>query len=113
MKTRQAPHGRRQLLPRTVRSPGERREYLISFGLVALLQAGIAASLAVCAAQTYRMWRQGVAYLPSDIARVVPVLLLAGAAIAIVGTLRTLGRIRTVRRIPLDDGARDADGGVH
>ena len=101
--------GRRQLLPRTLRSSGERREYLVSFGLVALLQAAITAALAVCAAQTYRMWQQGVAYVAGEIGRMIPVLLLLGAGIAAAVTLRTVRRIRAVLRLPLDDQTGDPE----
>jgi hypothetical protein len=112
MKRRRAFRARRQLLPRTFRSPGERREHLVSFGLVALLQAGIAAAMAVCAAQTWRMWRRGLAYLPGEIRGVIPVLLLLGAAFAGAAALRTLRNIRAARRTAVSAGAGDGEAGA-
>jgi hypothetical protein len=98
---------RRQLLPATLRSPAERREYLIAFGLVVFLQAGITAALLVCAAQTYRMWKQGIPYVPGEVGRMIPLAMLGGAAIALVATLRSAGRIRALMRIPLQRGDGD------
>lgn len=102
--SRRALAGRRQMMPRALRNSSERREYLVAFGMVAVLQGAIAVSLGVCALQTYRMWQHDVPYVPGEIGRVVPVLLGVGAVIALAGTLRSLGRIRALRRIPLDSG---------
>ena len=63
MRSRRMRRGR-DALPTVLRSVRERREYVASFGLVAGLQLAIAVALAISAVQTYRMWRQGVAYLP-------------------------------------------------
>jgi hypothetical protein len=92
----------RQLLPTTLRSTAERREYMVSFVLVVVLQAGIAIALLVCAAQTYQMWKRGVAYAPGEVGRVVPAVLLAGAVVALAATVRSAGRIRTLARMPVD-----------
>jgi predicted lysophospholipase L1 biosynthesis ABC-type transport system permease subunit len=109
--TRRSVRARRQMLPATLRSPAERREYLVAFGLVAVLQGAIGVALGVCALQTYRMWRNEVPYLPEPVGRVVPVALLLGAGLALAATLRTARTMRTVRRIPMDTGRADADGG--
>ena len=108
--TRRSVRAQRQMLPQTLRSPAERREYLVSFGLVALLQGAIAGALLVCALQTYRMWRSEVPYVPEPVGRVVPVALLLGALMAVAATLRSLRRIRTVRRIPVEPGSGDRAG---
>ena len=97
-------------LARVYRSPGERREHLLAAGLVAGLQAAIAVTLGVCAAQTYRMWRQGVAYVPPEVARVVPVALALGAALATLATLRSLRTLRAIHRTPLETGQPPGDG---
>ncbi len=102
---------RRSLPPRFYRGPGERREYVLAAGLVAGLQGAIAVSLAICAAQTYRMWQHGVAYLPGEVARVVPVALVLGAAVAAAATLRSVRSVQALRRIPLEGRERPASGG--
>jgi cell division protein FtsX len=51
------------------------------------------------------MWRQGVSYIPGEIARVVPVFILLGALIATFAALRTVRRIRDIRRSPLASDA--------
>lgn len=88
--------------PSVLRSERERREYLIALGLVAVLQLAIAVSLAVSAAQTYRMWRQNVPYLPADAQRMIPAALALGAAIAFLAAIRSLGRVRSMRRMPVE-----------
>ncbi|HEX6792039.1 MAG TPA: hypothetical protein VF247_12070, partial [Candidatus Krumholzibacteria bacterium] len=70
----------------------------------------IAGSLGVCAAQTYRMWQQGVAYLPPEVARVAPMALALGAALATLATLRSLRTLRTIQRTPLESGQARVDG---
>ena len=60
---------RGQRLPTVLRSNSQRRELVISLVIVAVLQVAIAAALIVSALQTYRMWRQGVPYIPGEIAR--------------------------------------------
>lgn len=97
---------RGQRVPTLLASESQRRELVVSLAIVAVLQVAIAAALVVSALQTYRMWRQGVPYIPGEIARVVPVFIALGAAIAIFAALRTLRRIRGVRRSSL---ASDAD----
>ena len=108
--TRRAVRARRQMLPRTLRSSAERREYLVAFGLVALLQGAIAGALLVCAVQTYRMWRSQVPYVPEAVGRMVPLALLLGALIAVAATLRSLRHLRAVRRIPIEGGAVEPGG---
>ena len=109
--SRRLPRARRHLPPRSYRSPGERREHLLSAGLVAGLQAAIVVALAVCAGQTYRMWRQGVAYLPAEIARLVPILLGLGAAVATAATLRSLRAARGIQRTPVETGRPPGEPG--
>lgn len=93
-------------LPPVLRSASQRRELVISLAVVAVLQVAIAAALCVAALQTYRMSRQGVPYIPGEIARVVPVFTLLGAVIAIFAATRTLRRLRAVQRSPI---ASEAD----
>jgi len=97
---------RGQRLQTVLRSDAQRRELVISLSVVAILQLAIAAALVISALQTYRMWRQGVPYLGGEIARVVPVFIVLGAVIAMFAALRTLRRIRDIRRSPV---ASDAD----
>ena len=97
---------RGQRLPTVLRSDSQRRELVISLAVVALLQLAIAVALGAAAFQTYRMSRQGVPYIPGEIARAVPVFTLLGAALAAFAALRTLRRVRAIRRAPL---ASDAD----
>jgi hypothetical protein len=89
---------RGERLPTDLRSESQRRELVISLSIVAVLQVAIAAALVVAALQTYRMWRQGVSYIPGEIARVVPVFILLGALIALFVSVRTVRRIRAIRR---------------
>jgi hypothetical protein len=98
---RRRPHQPRSGFPDVVRSVRERQELLVSHGLVAVLQLGITGTLVVAALQTYRMWRQGVPYLPQATARMVPVLLSLGAAIAMLAATRSVRRVRTIQRLPL------------
>jgi hypothetical protein len=88
--------------PSIVRTPRERREYLAAFGMVAALQLAIAVSLSVAAAQTYRMWKNEVPYLPGEMRRVIPILLGLGGAVALLSALRTLGRLRALWRAPME-----------
>lgn len=92
---------RGQRLPTVLRSAGQRRELLISLVIVAVLQVAIAAALIVSSLQTYRMWRQGVPYIPGEIARAVPVFILLGALIAVFAATRTLRRARAIQRAPI------------
>lgn len=105
MTTRQT-YRRGQRHPTVLRSDSQRRELVISLSVVAVLQGAIALALVVSALQTYRMWRQSVPYIPGQIARVVPVFIVLGAVIATFAALRTLRRIRDIRRSPV---ASDAD----
>jgi hypothetical protein len=98
---------RRQSLPSALRNPRERREYVVAFGIVAALQLGIAVSLVVSAAQTYRLAQQRLPYVPREVGRVVPAFLLLGAAIALAASLRTIGRIRAARAVPIEPRAGD------
>jgi hypothetical protein len=100
--TRRRDHRHRPGLPDTVRTPRERRELLVSHAIVAALQLGIAGALAVAAFQTYHMWRQGVPYIPGEIARMIPVFLALGAAGAMMAATRSIGRVRTILRLPLE-----------
>ena len=95
---------RRESLPPAYRSARERRERVISLALVAGLQAAITVALVVASFQTYRMWRQGIAYVPGGIARAVPVSFGMGAIIAALATLRSLTRLRSAGRVPVDSG---------
>ena len=97
---------RGQRHPAVLRSDSQRRELVISLSVVAVLQGAIAVALVVSTLQTYRMWRQSVPYIPGQIARAVPVFIVMGAVIATFAALRTLRRIRDIRRSPL---ASDAD----
>jgi len=98
---RRHPHPRRgQILPASVRSVEERRELLVAFGIVFALQLAIAVALGVSGLKTYRMWRQGVSYLPREIVRTVPVAFAGGAAIALFAALRTMARIRAIAGLP-------------
>jgi hypothetical protein len=101
MRTRRSYHPRPGL-PASVRTTRERQELLVSHGIVAVLQLGIAVALAVAAAQTYRMWRHGVPYIPASIARMVPVFLLLGVVMALLAASRSLRRVRTIHRLPLE-----------
>ena len=92
---------RGQRLPTELRSASQRRELVISLAVVAVLQVAIAVALGVAAFQTYRMSRQGVPYIPGEIARVVPVFTLLGGLMAVFAASRTLRRIRAVQRSPL------------
>jgi hypothetical protein len=94
---------RGQRLPTVLRSDSQRRELVVSLAIVALLQAAIAAALVVSALQTYRMWRQGVPYIPGEIARVVPVFILLGALVAVFAAARTTRRLRAVQHAPLEN----------
>jgi hypothetical protein len=94
-------------MPSTLKSERERREYVLSFGLVAALQFAIAISLAVAAAQTYRMWQQNVPYLPAQVQRAMPLALMLGAGIACLAGLRTVAGIRRLRRGALEPGPGD------
>ena len=96
--------GRGTLTPSTLRSERERRELTISFSIVAALQVAIAGALAICALQTYRMWKQGVSYLPGDVARSVPVFLLLGCLLALFAASRSMRRVRSIRRTPVEPG---------
>jgi len=97
---------RGQRRPTVLRSDSQRRELVVSLSVVAVLQGAIAVALVVSALQTYRMWRQSVPYMPGQIARAVPVFIVLGAGIAIFAALRTLRRIRAIRRAPV---AADTD----
>ena len=99
---RRPPLRPRSGLPEGVRSLRERRELLVSHGIVALLQAGIAVALVVAALQTYRMWRQDVPYIPRDVARAVPWFLFLGAALASLTAFRAVRRVRIIQRLPLE-----------
>lgn len=92
------------------RSAVERREHALAAALVASLQGAIAVSLAVCAAQTYRMWRSGLAYLPGELGRALPAGLALGAAVALAATLRSIRRVRSIRRTAVDPPAGPGDG---
>ena len=105
--TRRGLRRRSGALPSVLRSERERREYLIALGVVAVLQLAIAVSLAVSAAQTYRMWRQDVPYVPAEAQRMIPAALALGAAIALFGALRSLGRVRSMRRMPVEPAERE------
>jgi len=96
-----------RLLPSVVRSERERREHLLSLGLIAAIQLAIAVSLAISAAQTYRMWRQGVPYLPVEVQRAVPAALALGALIAFLSGLRTYRGVRAVRKMPVTTSERE------
>jgi hypothetical protein len=98
---------RRVLLPSTVRNVRERRELVLSIGLVAGLQLAIAVTLAVSAVQTYHMWRQHVPYIPRDVARAVPAFFSMGAVVSFLVALRSLGRVRTLQRTPVDPGPEE------
>jgi len=102
--TRRRSIRRRSLLPATPRSTRERRELVVSFSIVALLQLGITVALVVSALQTYQMWREGVPYIPRDVARVVPASFLLGALLALFATSRSLRRVWTIHRAPIDPG---------
>lgn len=91
--------------PTVLRTESQRRELVISLAVVALLQLAIAGALVVAALQTYRLSRQGVPYIPGEIARVVPVFTLLGALIAVFVASRTLRRIRGIRRAPITSDA--------
>lgn len=93
---------RGNILPGAFRSARERRELVISHAIVLALQLAIAAALVVSALQTYSMWRQGVPYIPGEIARTVPVFLLLGAMMALFVASRSLRRLRTLQRTPVD-----------
>jgi hypothetical protein len=93
---------RRPGLPAFVRSPRERQELLVAHGIVAALQVAISVALAVSALQTYRMWRQGIPYLPGEIARTVPLFLSLGVLIALFAASRSLQRVRVIRQLPLE-----------
>jgi uncharacterized protein (DUF983 family) len=88
--------------PATLRSAREQRELMVSFSIVAVLQVAIAAALIVCAHQTYRMWQQGIAYIPENIARVVPASLVAGALIALFAASRSVRRVRSIQRATIE-----------
>ena len=92
------------LTPSTLRSVRERRELVVSFSIVAALQVDIAGALAICGLQTYRMWHQGVAYLPGDVARTVPVFLLLGSLFALFAASRSIRRVRSIRGTPVAPG---------
>ena len=94
----------RSLPPAVPRSARERRELVVSFSIVAVLQLGIAVALGVSALQTYQMWHEGVPYIPRDVARVVPASFVAGALIALFAASRSLRRVRTIQRTPIDPG---------
>jgi predicted exporter len=93
---------RRPGLPAFVRSPRERQELLVAHGIVAALQLAIAAALAVSALQTYRMWRQGIPYIPGEIARTVPLFLSVGMLLALFAASRSVLRVRAIRQLPLE-----------
>ncbi|HKW13117.1 MAG TPA: hypothetical protein VJS69_01385 [Candidatus Krumholzibacteria bacterium] len=93
---------RRPGLPPAVRNTRERRELLISFGVVAALQLAIAVALTVSALQTYRMWRQGIPYIPGEVARAVPLFLVLGALAAVFAASRSLRRVRSIRQLPVE-----------
>jgi hypothetical protein len=99
---RRRPIRPRSGLPDAVRSERERRELLVSHGIVALLQLGIAIALAVAAVQTYHMWRQDVPYIPREVARAVPWFLFLGTAMATLAAGRALRRVRVIQRLPLE-----------
>lgn len=94
-------------LPVTPRTGRERRELVVSFAIVAALQLAIAVALVVSALQTYRMWRQGVRYIPVEIARAVPVSLFVGALMALFAASRSVRRLRTARGTRVDAGDND------
>ena len=96
---------RGQRLPTVLGSESQRRELVVSLAIVTVLQVAIAAALVVSALQTYRMWRQGVPYIPGEIARVVPVFILLGALIAVFAATRTLRRVRAIQRAPIAPAA--------
>jgi hypothetical protein len=100
--TRRRDHRHRPGLPDTVRTPRERQELLVSHLIIAALQLGIAGALAVAAFQTYHMWRQGVPYIPGQIARMIPLSLMLGAAGALMAASRSIARVRTILRLPLE-----------
>ena len=91
--------------PTILRSESQRRELVISLAVVAILQVAIAVALVISALQTYRMWRQGVPYIPGQIARTVPVFIVLGAVIATFVAVRTIRRIRDIQRRPLESDA--------
>lgn len=101
------PFQRRSRAPGTLRSEREKREMVVAFGIVFVLQLAIAVTLVVAAVQTYRVWRQGVPYLPPDVARIIPVSLALGAAIALFASARTFGRVRTLRRSAVEPPPAD------
>jgi hypothetical protein len=96
---------RGQRLPTVLGNESQRRELVVSLAIVAALQVALAAALVVSALQTYRMWRQGVPYIPGEIARVVPVFILLGALIAVFAATRTLRRVRAIQRAPIAPAA--------
>jgi hypothetical protein len=75
---------------------------MVSFSIVAVLQVAIAASLIVCALQTYHIRQQGVAFLTEPVARVVPLALVLGALMALFSAGRSLRRVQSVRRATID-----------
>ena len=95
---------RRPGLPPAVRSARERRELLISYGVVAALQLAIGAALTVSSLQTYRMWRQGIPYIPAEVARAVPLFLLLGALAAVFAASRSVRRVQAIRHLPVETG---------
>jgi len=99
--------GRRLPAPVTVRTLREKRELAVSYSIVAILQAAIAVTLAVAAAQTYRMWRQGLPYAPREVARTVPAFLVVGGVFAALLAGRTLRRARIVLRTPIDSAGKE------
>ncbi len=98
---------RGQRLPTVLRTDGQRRELVVSLAVVAVLQVAIAAALVVASLQTYRMWRQGVPYIPAEIARVVPAFALLGAVTAVFASVRTVRRIHALRRMEITPDAAD------
>jgi hypothetical protein len=102
--------GPRQRFPISMRSAQERRSYLVSFGLVVLLQAAISGALVYATVQTYHMWKHGVPYVSSEVARMVPGAFLAGSALALTATFRTLRRLRALRRLPLEPAPAEPSG---
>jgi hypothetical protein len=54
------------------------------------------------------MWKQGVAYLPGDLARFVPPGFAGGALIALVAGLRTLRHLRQVRSTAVEPERDDS-----
>lgn len=100
---RQRPRARaRQMLPEAFHSKRERREYALAIGIVAALQFAVTVALSISALQTYRMWRQGVAYLPGDLSRLVPLGFAGGALVALFACARTIRRLRRVQSMPLN-----------